>query len=429
MKALIICNDFPPLNSIGADRPYSWYKYFKKNGIEPIVITKNWKGEIQNSHDVISNISNTYNTEQSELGTIIRTPHATTLPEKIIKLYGIASCVTFRKAITFIYKLLSFHCSFFDQHYPLYKAAKSFLKKNNVDIIITSGEPFILNKYGFLLSQSFSLPWIADYRDGWYCNHVTSISNNALTKILRWNEYMCEKKWIRQSTAISTVDPLLAKTLKDMHAKPTIVSYNGFWEIYPTNQHVSTLSLTLCHTGTLTPGQRVEFLLEAVKELIEKKQIQETDISMQFIGLEYFEEQYKRVITYSSSLHNCIKTTPRVPYHEAIRMSQSSDFLINFTEEHNTAIYAKTYTYMACGKKILVLPTDNSLLEEIVTKYSLGNTFTDKQTLQNFICEMVAAKKNGTLDTRITNTVGLNFFSREHQTKNFTEEIKKIVAC
>lgn len=429
MKALIICNDFPPLNSIGADRPYSWYLYFKENGIEPIVVTKNWKREILHSHDVISNITNSHYTEQTELGTIIKTPHSATLPEKIIKRCGVSSLVTLRKIITFLYKLLSFHCSFFDQHFPLYKAANIYLQHNNVDFIITTGEPFILFKYGYQLSKNYNTAWIADYRDGWYCNHVTSISTNFLSKILRWNELMCEKKWIRHSSAISTVDPILSETLERMHHKKCIVCYNGFWEIYPAVQYVPSLPLTLCHTGTLTPGQRVEFLLEAVKELIQEKRIQETDICIQFVGLEYFKKQNNRVVSYSSSLHNCIKTTPRVPYNEAIRISQTSDFLINFTEEHNTAIYAKTYTYMACGKKILVLPTDNSLLEEIVTKYSLGTTFNNKQAFQDYICEMIISKKNGTLYTAITNTSGLEFFSRAHQTKLFVQEIKKNLPC
>ena len=40
-KVLILCNDFPPVNSIGAERPYSWYKYFHNSGYYPIIITKN----------------------------------------------------------------------------------------------------------------------------------------------------------------------------------------------------------------------------------------------------------------------------------------------------------------------------------------------------------------------------------------------------
>ena len=41
-KVLILCNDFPPVNSIGADRPYSWYNYFREFNIYPVIITKNW---------------------------------------------------------------------------------------------------------------------------------------------------------------------------------------------------------------------------------------------------------------------------------------------------------------------------------------------------------------------------------------------------
>ena len=54
MKALILCNDFPPLNSIGAQRPYSWYKYFKRYGIDVTVITQNWSKNSATVYDVMT---------------------------------------------------------------------------------------------------------------------------------------------------------------------------------------------------------------------------------------------------------------------------------------------------------------------------------------------------------------------------------------
>jgi hypothetical protein len=44
-RIVIICYDFPPLNSIGAQRPFSWYKHFKSFGLCPIIITNNWTNE------------------------------------------------------------------------------------------------------------------------------------------------------------------------------------------------------------------------------------------------------------------------------------------------------------------------------------------------------------------------------------------------
>ena len=49
----------------------------------------------------------------------------------------------------------------------LYRAAKKYLTQNDVDAIIATGDPFILFKYASQLSEKYSIPWIADYRDTW----------------------------------------------------------------------------------------------------------------------------------------------------------------------------------------------------------------------------------------------------------------------
>ena len=43
IKTLILANDFPPLETIGAQRPYGWFRYFKKSGIYPVVVTRYWE--------------------------------------------------------------------------------------------------------------------------------------------------------------------------------------------------------------------------------------------------------------------------------------------------------------------------------------------------------------------------------------------------
>ena len=41
-RVLILANDFPPKNTVGAERPYSWYKYFQKHGVKVTVVTKDY---------------------------------------------------------------------------------------------------------------------------------------------------------------------------------------------------------------------------------------------------------------------------------------------------------------------------------------------------------------------------------------------------
>ena len=52
-KIVIICYDFPPLNSIGAQRPYSWFQNFKSFGLYPITITNNWTNETKVKNQIL----------------------------------------------------------------------------------------------------------------------------------------------------------------------------------------------------------------------------------------------------------------------------------------------------------------------------------------------------------------------------------------
>ena len=107
-KVLILCNDFPPINSIGAERPYSWYKYFHEFDLNPIVITKNW---ISDGSTPINEIDNFTSKETSKYGLIIRTKKRT-LPSIWFREIFKERMGFIRKGLTFLEKILSFSFRF-----------------------------------------------------------------------------------------------------------------------------------------------------------------------------------------------------------------------------------------------------------------------------------------------------------------------------
>lgn len=430
MKVLILCNDFPPLNSIGAERPYSWFKYLKRSEIEPVVITKNWIGTVKTPLDVLNNVKPEIEKTVTEEGTILRVPHGHILPEKIFMKYGEFRFSRLRKACTFIYKYASFHSTFFDQHVHIYRVARQFLKSNKVDIIIATGEPNILFRYGYLLKKEFNIKWVADYRDGWYLDHVTSKDQRLLSKLSRKHELRLENKYMRSADLITSVDPNLTGALGEMHKRPTACIYNGFWDFKDSmsnRTHENTDKLILTHTGTLTPGQRVEFLLEAIVQLVNEGHINNRDLEIRFIGLAYFPQQLKRVEEYSKIISEFIVITDRVTQEEALEYNFASDYLINFTEADLKAIYGKTYTYIACRKPIMVIPNDESILGELVVNYKLGYTFNKIDDLKKHIKEVIQQKKDGKFQTRLNKNEGLNFFLRKNQTSLLAEALESVI--
>lgn len=420
-KALILCNDFPPINSIGSERPYSWFLYFKENGIEPIVITKNW---IPSGNSTFNKVSKKTIREQTKNGLLVKTGFRLT-PSLLWREIFKNKFSTIRKAFSLLDKIFSFIVMNFDNNRSIYFEADKYLAKHDVDIVITTGEPFILFRYGYLLKNKYKIKWIADYRDGWFLNHVTVLDKNLITKFLRKYEFYFEKKYIKNVDLVISVDPEMSTRLHNLLNKKSDYIYNGFWKFEDkVIESESNSKLILNHTGTLTSGQRAEFLLECLEDLITKSEIKDNEIEINFIGLEYFPEQLRR-ITRNSRFNNVIKTTPRVSKAEATAINLKADYLVNFTDENFSAIYGKTYNYMSCKKEILVIPDDNNQLGKLIKEYDLGHVFKTKEQLKKFILEKVKLKKEGKLNTNISENENLNFFKRSNQAKIFTDIIKK----
>jgi len=429
MRVLIICNDFPPLNSIGSRRPYSWYRWFKEFGVEPIVITKQWTEKIEKQENIFKNpIEKKFQKEETEFGTIFRVPIKIILPEKILLKNGESKLIILRKALTFIYKLFSFFSFFFDKHNGIYIQAKKYLKNEKVDVIIVSGEPFVLFRYGYLLSKKFGIPWVADFRDGWKLNHVAAFKKDSLNKFLQLWEFYFEKKFIKNCSFITAPDPYLGEALGKLHNKKWKVVYNGFEEIQIHNLPNNSPCLILTYSGTLNPGQRLEFLLHAILELHLENKIRPSDLKLNFIGIEYFKEQYLRLINFNDIISKYIYTTDRVSRNDALIINAKSDFLIAFTEKYYQVIPAKVFEYFACKKPILILPSDNGLLYNLVNETKSGICFNTINELKFFLIEQIQKKNEKKEIYKVEqDDIKIAAYSRRKQSESMINFIKEII--
>lgn len=414
-KVLILCNDFPPINSIGAERPYSWYKYFKEFDLYPVVITKNWKTDGNNGLPLVHNKTDF---EMTEYGEIIRSKMRHTPSTKFQEIFGNRFSII-RKGLSFIEITLGYYISLLDRHRSIYTEAKEYLKNNQVDIIITTGEPFILFLHGLKLKRKFSVKWVADYRDGWYLNHIRTLQKDIFNKIIKNWELRIEKKITQHADLIVTVDPEMAERLSEFLTKKVEVVYNGFWDFYKLEQsNKNGYELIINHTGTLTPGQQLELFLDAIQELYQNKKIEEGKFRFNLVGLEYFPEQMKRLMPYNNLIGKIVFTTPRLPQEEAIKINARADYLLNFTDPNLSAIYAKTYDYIATKKPILVVPGDKKLLENLVIENKLGFVLNSKEEIKTFLINPVQWNSGKSK---------ISFFKRKKQAADFTNKIKQLI--
>lgn len=199
-KLLILAYDFPPYVSVGGLRPYAWYRYLKEFDVEPVVVTRQWGNKYGNELDYIApGESNETIVETSEYGTIIRTPYKPNLANRIMLKYGRTKFSLIRKMVTAWYEFMQF-LFFVGPKSCLYRGAKEYLKHNKVDVIIATGEPFVLFKYASALSSKYNIPWVADYRDTW-----TQSTTRQKSKFHRMVNRFFEKKYVRTASQCTTV--------------------------------------------------------------------------------------------------------------------------------------------------------------------------------------------------------------------------------
>jgi hypothetical protein len=88
MRVLILAYDFPPLISVGGNRPYSWYKYLPGSGISVTVVTRQWPGQISSKTDYVKKMEPA-EVENGEKGSaIVRAGFNPNLRDKLLVQFG-----------------------------------------------------------------------------------------------------------------------------------------------------------------------------------------------------------------------------------------------------------------------------------------------------------------------------------------------------
>ena len=300
-------------------------------------------------------------------------------------------------------------------------------KYEKYDIIITTGEPWIVFKYAYLLKKQFHITWITDYRDGWFINQEHAMRTGFFHQLMRHYEYYFEKKYTSIADLVTTVDPFMSEKLNKAVKRPVKIIYNGFEKFIELPETKKSQTLTIVHTGTLKNTQDVEFLLRSIQVLHESNKIKTGDLKIIFLGLEYEQIQLNRVVNFNAAIKPYIETTARLPKEKAMEINAGADYGITFSDPNWTAIYAKTYDYVATKTPILVIPSDNGLLDTFVGELKLGFSFKTEAELQNFICKAIEDKKAGKgFSKKDLNIEKALFYTRENQTMELANIIRNL---
>jgi hypothetical protein len=422
-EILIISYFYPPCTLTAAQRPAGWVKYLYEFGYRPIVITRNWNVKISKPEDQLKDAGQDVVIDHSEKAEIHYLPYKASLRDRIFN----SSNTILKKGSKILTLINSIGENYSNRFIPFsnfYDYASKLIKERNISLMIISANPFIQFRFGYLLHKKTTIPWIADYRDDWTTSEIIK-PTTFVEKILFSFQQTSEKKWVKTASFITSVSEVYTNRISEFIGVRGETILNGFDKLYPVSISTQSDKFTITYNGTLYNSQDVEGFIKVIIQCISFFN-NSIFIYVQFPGVSYDPDQYKRVSNLIIGYESHFLLTDRIPKKDVIELQRESDVLLMLTHLGTKGIpSSKLYEYLAIQKPILCYPSDNDIVEKILFDIGNGIIASDVSTLVYELKTMIEKRNKDENFSKNINFEKLKYYSQFHQTKKLVGLIQK----
>ncbi len=272
---------------------------------------------------------------------------------------------------------------------PSFKKLKSYLKKNPVDAIISTGPPHTTHVIAYKIKKEYALPWLADFRDPW--TNIDFYQQLKLTKVADLIHKKLEKKIMRNSDALVTVTWNWGKEMRQIRGSEVDVITNGFDPADFKNAHGSQpLKFSILHAGSLNRDRNPFAFWAALEKLLKEESKLKDDLILELIGpLDYSVLESLKKHNLESFLHRI----ENLPHSKVVKKMTKAAILLlplNDTPNISGVVPGKLYEYIGAKRPILAIGSpegDSSKIIEM-TNSGLISNFGDKdhayENLRNY---------------------------------------------
>ena len=427
-KVLIITYYWPPSGGAGVQRWLKFTKYLREFGWEPIVLTVDEKKASYGLRD---------KTLEKEIPNDIRI-----IKTKTFELYSLYKFFSGKKEIP--------HSGFANESKPgfvqkifrairgnlfvpdprkgwnkfAFKAAGKIIKKENIQIVITTSPPHSTQILGLRLKKKFNITWIADIRDPW--TDIYYYHEMYRMAFARNRDKHFEKKVLRNADKIIVVGDFLKNMfLKKDQIKKSEKIYilqNGFeLDDFKTSSIISQDEFIITYTGTISDNYDINSFIEAFSSFIKNKP--EQKIKIRFVG----QISDNLIQTFNNKkLNKNIEIINYVEHSESVKYVGKSTLLllaIPKIEGNEGIITGKIFEYLASKKPIIGIGPINGDAAKIISNCNAGKMFDYKaqKEILNQLNNYYYDWEKG-LDINGTNN-NYKKFSR----KNLTQKLVQII--
>lgn len=300
---------------------------------------------------------------------------------------------------------------------PSVKYLEKYIRKNEIDTIITSGPPHSLHLIGLELKQKFNLQWLADFRDPW-----TTIGYH---KSLRLSDYAAKKHKKLESQVLNSADTIIvtSKTTKSefqaLTNKPIAVITNGF-DVEKVEKQTLDTKFSLAHIGSFLSERNPRILWECLVELCSEIPDFKNHLEIKLIGA-VSQEVLETISAFG--LNQYLNNLGYVSHAEAVAHQRKSQVLLLIeidSEETKSILPGKLFEYLVSERPIVAIGPKDSDFADIITNTNTGVFFdySEKARLKQTIQEYYTRFLEGKLQSQ---GVGLQQYSRKNLTQQLVE--------
>ena len=309
---------------------------------------------------------------------------------------------------------------------PSVSYLSSYLKNNEIDIIVTTGPPHSMHMIGYYLKKKLNISWLADFRDPW--TNIDYYDQLKLTKRADRIHHKFEKKVLSKADAVTVVSSGMITDFKDKVDREYYFIPNGYDEddINTGIKIKKSEKFTLSHIGSLTKTRNPENLWNVLKEIISEDEQFSTDLEIRNIGKIDFSvvESLRK-----AGLKKYLTTINYLPHDQVIDEQKKSSLLmllINDTPNAKLILTGKLFEYLASGTPVICIgPIDGdaaSVLQNTECGYAFD--FNDEKHLKK---QIQIAYENFKKDELTSKCMNVSQFERKKLTKKMAVVLNQIM--
>jgi hypothetical protein len=297
-----------------------------------------------------------------------------------------------------------------------------FIKRNNIDLIITSGPPHSMHLIGRNLKRRNGIPWIADFRDPW--TNWDLLNEMRLSSWSRKIHARMEKTVLKESDLVLAASETWANEFRSLGAGRAESVTNGFEEgDFQKTAETTPRRFQIGHYGMINEMREPRSLLKVLKDLYQEDETIRKSLNVVFAGI--IEPSFRKKIEADPVLNQFVHVKSYIPHDQLLQEYSDNYALLLIQNDSSMAeghIPGKFFEYLASGRYILFQGKDESDVAKIIRETSSGFIYSNenKEEIRKMILMLFNQFNSG--QGRPSNDAHLQFTR-----KNLTAKLVKFM--